>query len=561
MENLINSLIDNYNIPLLTAFLLGILTSISPCPLATNIAAVGFLSKEIKTAKNTLLNALFYILGRGISYMLVASLIYFGLSSFTISGIFQGWGEKILAPVLIIMGLLMLGVFKINLGLKSEKWDKFKHWLSGKGYIGSLGLGMIFALAFCPYSGVLFFGILMPLMLKSTEGLLLTPFFALGTGLPVAIFASLMVLSLQKMSKAYHVTRKIEKWLRYIVSFLFIGTGFYYLKYTFGIENFDIFYPFEAFAKWITYSVFSIQQESHLGGAIEFFIYDTLKIFALMIFITHFMSLLRFYLPIEKLRDFLTKRKFYGLDYLLATVFGALTPFCTCSSIPLFVGFLEARIPLGVTFAFLITSPLVNEAAVAMFIGIFGWKVTIFYTSAGIFLGMIGGFILGKMKLEKYVEDFVWKIKANPIQHEEKQNLNIKQIFLIITKEAFDITKKVALYILIGIAVGAGIHGFVPQGFFEEYLQNAGWWSVPLATILAVPMYSNATGVIPIIQALVAKGVPLGTALAFMMGVVGLSLPEALILKKVLKWQLLVWFFGVVTIGIIVIGYLFNWIF
>lgn len=294
---------------------------------------------------------------------------------------------------------------------------------------------------------------------------------------------------------------------------------------------------------------------------LEFFIYDTLKIFALMIVITHLMSWMRFYLPIEKLRDFLTKHKFYGLDYFLATIFGALTPFCTCSSIPLFVGFLEARIPLGVTFAFLITSPLINEAAVAMFLGIFGWKITLTYTIAGILIGMIGGFILGKLKLEKYVEDFVWNIKANPLQKTEKKNLSAKQIFLMISKQAFGITKKVAVYLLIGIAIGALIHGFVPQGFFEKYLQNAGWWSVPLATILAVPLYSNATGVIPILQALVEKGVPLGTAMAFMMAVVGLSLPEALILKKVLKWQLLAWFFGVVTVGIIVIGYLFNFLF
>lgn len=561
MENLINSLIDTYNIPLLTAFLLGILTSISPCPLATNIAAVGFLSREIKTAKNTLLNALFYIIGRGISYTLVASLIYFGLSSFSVSGIFQGWGEKLLAPVLITMGLFMLGIFKINLKFKSDKWENLKHWLAGKGYLGSLGIGMIFALAFCPYSGVLFFGMLMPLILKSSGGLLLAPLFALGTGLPVAIFAALMVWSLQKMSKVYHATRKVEKWLRYIVAFLFIGVGFYYLKYTFGVASFDIFYPFEAFSKWFTYGVLSLEQSSHLAGAMEFFIYDTLKIFALMLAITHVMSLMRFYLPIEKLRDFLTRHKFYGLDYFLASLFGALTPFCTCSSIPLFVGFLEARIPLGVTFAFLITSPLVNEAAVAIFIGIFGLKVTAIYTIAGILIGMIGGFILGKMKLEKYVEDFVWKIKSDKLKESTKEHMSWKKVLALVSKEAFDITKKVTIYILAGIAIGALIHGFVPQGFFEKYLENAGFWGVPLAVILAVPMYSNATGVIPIIQALVAKGVPLGTALAFMMGVVGLSLPEALILKKVLKWQLLAWFFGTVTVGIIVIGYLFNVIF
>jgi len=303
------------------------------------------------------------------------------------------------------------------------------------------------------------------------------------------------------------------------------------------------------------------REGSNFGGVLEFFIYDALKIFALMIVITHIMSLVRFYLPIEKLRDFLTRHKFYGLDYFLATVFGALTPFCTCSSIPLFVGFLQARIPLGVTFAFLITSPLVNEAAVAMFISIFGWKVTGFYVLAGIIIGMVGGFILGKMKLEKYVEDFVWKIKSDKMNKQTKEHLAWKKIVILISKEAFSITKKVAVYIVAGIAIGALIHGFVPQGFFEKYIDNAGAFGVPLAVIMAVPMYCNATGVIPIIQVLVAKGVPLGTALVFMMGVVGLSLPEAMILKKVLKWQLLALFFGVVTVGIIIIGYLFNLVF
>ena len=558
MENLINSLIDTYNIPLLTAFLLGILTSISPCPLATNIAAVGFLSKEIKTAKNTLLNALFYIIGRGVSYTLVASLIYFGLSSFTVSRIFQGWGEKLLALVLIIMGLLMLGVFKINLHIKSNKWEKFKHWLSSKGYLGSLGLGMIFALAFCPYSGVLFFGMLMPLILKSLEGVLLAPVFALGTGLPVAIFAVLMVFSLKKMSKAYHITRKVEKWLRYIVSFLFIGVGLYYLKYPFGIENFDIFYPLEALSNWLAFNVFTLEQNSHLGSTVQFFLYDTLKIFALMLAITHFMSALRYYLPIEKLRDFLIERKLYGFDYFFSTVFGAITPFCSCSSIPLFIGFLEARIPLGVTFSFMITSPLINEVAIALFLSIFGWKITLLYIAAGILIGMVGGFILGKLKMEKYVEDFVWNINAQKKDQGNTKKKTFLEIFPQISKEAFSIIKKIALYILIGVGVGAFIHGYVPDGFFEKYLEHAGIFGVPLATILAVPMYSNASGVIPVIQSLVVKGVPLGTALAFMMAVVGLSLPEALILKKVLKWQLLLTFFGVVTIGIIIMGYMFN---
>jgi len=322
----------------------------------------------------------------------------------------------------------------------------------------------------------------------------------------------------------------------------------------------DIFYPLEALANWLTFSVFSIEQSSHFGSSIQFFLYDTFKIFTLMLVITHFMSALRYYLPIEKLRDFLTKRKLYGLDYFFATVFGAITPFCSCSSIPLFIGFLEARIPLGVTFAFMITSPLINEVAIALFLSIFGLQVTLLYIVSGILIGMIGGFILGKLKMEKYVEDFVWKVHAQKLNQTERKKGSFVKIFPKISREALEIIKKIALYIIIGVGVGAFIHGYVPEGFFEKYLESAGIWGVPLATVLAVPMYANASGVIPIIQSLVVKGVPLGTALAFMMAVVGLSLPEALILKKVLKWQLLATFFGVVTIGIIIIGYLFNFL-
>ena len=227
----INFLIDNYNIPLLTAFLLGILTSISPCPLATNITAIAYISREIKTIKNTLLNGLFYTLGRGISYTLLATLIYFGLSSFKISSIFQGWGDKVLGPVLIVIGLIMLGVIKINLGGHNEKIEQVKEWLSKKGYIGSLLLGVLFALAFCPYSGVLFFGALMPLVLKSNESLLLPPIFALGTGLPVIIFSFLIAFSMQKVSKAFQVVQKVEKVMRYAVAIIFLIAGIYYLQY------------------------------------------------------------------------------------------------------------------------------------------------------------------------------------------------------------------------------------------------------------------------------------------------------------------------------------------
>jgi len=227
----INALINNYNIPLLTAFLLGVLMSISPCPLATNITAIAYISREIKTAKNTLLNGLFYTLGRGISYTLLAILIYFGISSFSISNIFQGWGDKILGPVLILIGLLMFDLIKIDLKIKSEKIEKIKLWLSHKGYIGSMLLGIIFALAFCPYSGVLYFGILIPLVLNSTESLLLPPLFALGSALPVILFSFLLAFGLSKISMVLEKMQKIEKILRYIIASVFVLSGIYYLQF------------------------------------------------------------------------------------------------------------------------------------------------------------------------------------------------------------------------------------------------------------------------------------------------------------------------------------------
>ncbi len=229
--DLINNLIDTYNIPVLTAFLIGILTSISPCPLATNITAIAYISKDIKTPKNTILNGLFYTLGRGISYTILAMLMYFGLSSFQVSRIFQGWGDKVLGPILIILGLIMFGVVKINTGLRNEKLERFKLWVTSKGFFGALLLGMLFAFAFCPYSGVLFFGILTPLIFKSAGGLLLPPLFAIGTGLPVIFFSFLIAFSIQKISKAFQVVRKIEKITRYVVASTFTVVGIYYLRY------------------------------------------------------------------------------------------------------------------------------------------------------------------------------------------------------------------------------------------------------------------------------------------------------------------------------------------
>lgn len=319
----------------------------------------------------------------------------------------------------------------------------------------------------------------------------------------------------------------------------------------------DIFYPLQLFSDWITFEIFNIEAGQRLGASVNFFVYAFLKIIFLILAVNYLMAIVRHYLPIERLRDFLASRKWYGADYFFAAVFGAITPFCSCSSIPLFVGFLGAGIPLGVTLSFLIVSPLVNQVAVVLFAGLFGWKIAILYVLSAVSLGMAGGFILSKFKLEKYVADYVWKIKNRQVEA-ENQKISFNKLQKKFWDEGFAMTQKITPYVLIGIAVGAGIHGFVPAGFFEKYITAENLFAVPIAAIAAVPMYANAVGVIPIMQSLVEKGIPLGTAMAFMMAVVGLSLPEALILKRAMKLKLLVYFFGVTTIDIIIIGYLFN---
>jgi uncharacterized membrane protein YraQ (UPF0718 family) len=247
---------------------------------------------------------------------------------------------------------------------------------------------------------------------------------------------------------------------------------------------------------------------------------------------------------------------------LLGSTFGAITPFCSCSSVPLFIGFVQGGIPLGVTFSFLITSPLVNEVAIAMFLGLFGWKATLIYAGSGIILGTLGGWILGKFKLEPLLSDWVQKILNNADANTEAYEDDSKQTFVErlpeITKEAWDLVKGILIYVIIGIGIGAAMHGYVPENFFAEYLGSGAWWTVPLAVILAVPMYANAAGIVPVIQVFVSKGVPLGTAIAFMMATVGLSIPEGTLLKKVMSWQLIAIFFGVVTLFIILSGFLFN---
>lgn len=317
----------------------------------------------------------------------------------------------------------------------------------------------------------------------------------------------------------------------------------------------------QRFSDWLVYDIFGIDASTHLGAAVNFFFYDTIKILILLFFISVIMGIVNAYFPIGRLRTFLTTRKLYGFQYLLASFFGAITPFCSCSSIPLFIGFVKGGIPLGVTFAYLITSPLVNEVAVAMFLGTFGVKATLIYLVSGVILGSVGGFILGKLKLENHLTPWIQQIQQNSEISTEtwkQERVSFMHRLPHIVKDAYNIVRGVILYIVIGIAVGAAMHGYVPEGFFEQYLSADRWYSVPLAVFLAVPMYANAAGVVPVIQVFVAKGVPMGTALAFMMAVVGLSLPEATLLKKVMDWRLIGIFFGVVTIAIISLGYLFN---
>ena len=319
-----------------------------------------------------------------------------------------------------------------------------------------------------------------------------------------------------------------------------------------------MFTRLEQITNWFTYSILHLEATTHIAQALNFFIYDSIKIILLLILITNLMTLLNSYLPIEKIRDFLSRNKLFWLEYFFASLFGSVTPFCTCSSIPLFVGFLKAGIPLGVTFSFLITSPLVNEVAIAMFLGIFGIKITAIYMISGVVMGMLWWRFLGKLKLEKYLADFIQAKRANQsVQMIQKKVLFLQRIKHV-SKEAWSITKKVTPYVLLWVAVGSAIHGFLPTGFFENYITKNNPFAIPIAVIVGIPMYANATSVIPIIQALIAKWIPLGTWLAFMMAVVGLSLPEFLILKKVMKTKLLLIFFGVVGISIMILWYFFN---
>ena len=317
----------------------------------------------------------------------------------------------------------------------------------------------------------------------------------------------------------------------------------------------------QGFADWLVFGIMRLDAGSALGAAVNFFFYDTVKILLLLFLISTLMGIVNAYFPVERLRRFLVTHRLYGLQYLLASLFGAVTPFCSCSSIPLFIGFVKGGIPLGVTLAFLITSPLVNEVAVAMFLGSFGLQVTLVYVVSGILLGCLGGMLLGRMRLERYLSEWVKRMQQqSEAQTEgwETSGATFVQRLPSIVGDAWHIVRGVLVYVIIGIGIGAAMHGYVPEGFFEQYMSRENWYAVPLSVILAVPMYANAAGIVPVVEVFVAKGIPLGTAIAFMMAVVGLSLPEATLLKKVMTWRLIAVFFATITFFIILSGYMFN---
>lgn len=311
----------------------------------------------------------------------------------------------------------------------------------------------------------------------------------------------------------------------------------------------------KAFANYITYNIIKLEHGSRLGDAVDFFIYDTIKIFLLLTVIIFIVSVIRSYFSPEKTRTILSHKKEF-IGNVMAALLGIVTPFCSCSAVPLFIGFVEAGIPLGVTFSFLISSPMVNEIAVVMLWGLFGWKIAAIYLGTGLLVAIIGGIVIGRLKLEKWVEEYVYQFHSGPGQEMTKQSF--KDRLQYAKMNTTDILKKVWLYIIIAIGIGGFIHGYVPQDFLVRYAGPQNPFAVPVAVALGVPLYSNAAGVIPIVYALMEKGLSIGTVLAFMMAVTALSLPEMIILRKVLKIPLLAVFVGIMAVTIIIVGYLFN---
>jgi uncharacterized protein len=309
---------------------------------------------------------------------------------------------------------------------------------------------------------------------------------------------------------------------------------------------------------FITEKVFSLTPGKHLTETIRFFIFEVPKVMLLLVLIIFVVGFIRTWFTPEKIRKILGIRSLF-MGNIQASLFGIVTPFCSCSAIPLFLGFVEAGVPLGITFSFLIAAPMINEVALVLLVGLFGWKVALIYVVTGLVIAILSGWLIGKLKLEKYVAEWVYKVKAKHEQLEEAKP-TINQRVNSGYEAVKEIVGKIWIYIIIGIAVGAGAHGYVPEDLLGSLLGQGNWFGVPLAILLGIPMYSNAAGIIPIVSVLIEKGVSLGTALAFMMSVIALSLPEIIILKKVLKWQLIAFFVGIVTMGIIIVGFTFNYL-
>jgi uncharacterized membrane protein YraQ (UPF0718 family) len=319
----------------------------------------------------------------------------------------------------------------------------------------------------------------------------------------------------------------------------------------------SIFYPIQIFSNWLIYSAFKIIPNSLLGNAVNFFVYDTIKILILLSVIIFIVSIIRSYLPPEKIRAILSQRNKY-VGNILASLLGILTPFCSCSAIPLFLGFVQAGVPLGTTFSFLVASPMINEVALVLLLGLFGWKIALIYVVSGLIISILSGIVIGKLNVENLVEPFVYQNSIN--SNIDLPSMSRKERITYAKDYTLDILKNVWPYILIGIGVGAWIHGYLPTDFLAKYAGSGRWYAVPLAVLIGIPLYSNAAGVIPLVSALTEKGVSMGTTLAFMMSVTALSLPEFMILKKVMKTKLILIFAGIVGIGIMFTGYLFNFI-
>jgi uncharacterized membrane protein YraQ (UPF0718 family) len=313
-----------------------------------------------------------------------------------------------------------------------------------------------------------------------------------------------------------------------------------------------------ALSKWITYNLLPIQEGSHLGSSVEFFFYDTPKVMMLLFLVVFGVGIIRSFFTPEKTRAFLSgKSEFVG--NIFAAVLGIITPFCSCSAVPLFIGFVTAGVPLGVTFSFLIAAPMVNEIALGLLYGLLGWKVAAIYMGTGLFIAISSGWVIGRLKLENHIEDWVTQSNAATLTMEEEK-LTWNDRITYGWDAVKEIIGRVWIYVILGIAVGAGIHGYVPEGVMASIMGKESWWSVPLSVVIGIPMYSNAAGVIPVVEALLGKGAALGSVLAFMMSVIALSLPEMVILRKVLKPRLIAVFVGVVASGILFVGYLFNMI-